>query len=142
MRNLKNKSDARRRIFSESSYLRYPTEHAKSKMEEMLSAFDSVQSEREAALWKSIAPCLYRETDPYTLAEKKELSSAIASLLDTLPEKERTVLFLIYWKNLTLEKCGCRLGVSGARARQIEQAALRHLRKGKYWRIILRSFFL
>ena len=54
---------------------------------------------------------------------------ALRGAIDTLPERERQVIFLRYYKNLTQDKTAKVLGVSQVQISRIERKAMDHLRK-------------
>ncbi len=59
------------------------------------------------------------------LVERLTLRQAI----DALPERERTVIFLRYYKNLTQDRVSRVLGVSQVQVSRIERRAVEHLRE-------------
>lgn len=65
---------------------------------------------------------------PLERPERRDLEVVAAYLLTTLTRREATLLFHRYWKDLTLEECGKRMGVTQERIRQIEMKALRKMR--------------
>ena len=54
---------------------------------------------------------------------------ALRGAIDALPERERQVIFLRYYKNLTQDKTAKVLGVSQVQISRIERKAMEHLRK-------------
>ena len=54
---------------------------------------------------------------------------ALRGAIDALPERERQVIFLRYYKNLTQDKTAKVLGVSQVQISRIERKAMDHLRK-------------
>ena len=54
---------------------------------------------------------------------------ALRGAIDTLPERERQVIFLRYYKNLTQDKTAKVLGVSQVQISRIERKAMEHLRR-------------
>ena len=54
---------------------------------------------------------------------------ALRGAIDALPERERQVIFLRYYKNLTQDKTAKVLGVSQVQISRIERKAMVHLRK-------------
>lgn len=63
-----------------------------------------------------------------TLEEKEEIEY-LEKALDSLNEKDRTVLSLYYYENLTLKEIGNVLQVSESRVCQLHGRAIMHLRK-------------
>ena len=54
---------------------------------------------------------------------------ALRGAIDALPERERQVIFLRYYKNLTQDKTAKVLGVSQVQISRIERKAMEHLRR-------------
>ena len=54
---------------------------------------------------------------------------ALRSAIDTLPDRERQVVFLRFYKNLTQDKAAKVLGVSQVQVSRIERRAMEHLRQ-------------
>jgi len=73
--------------------------------------------------------------DPYDEIEEKELYEIIRDTLDTLPEKERLVLTLYYYEELTLKEIGKVLKVSESRVCQLHTKAMLRL-KGRITRLL------
>lgn len=68
------------------------------------------------------------EEDPFLLCMKGELRERLATAIDDLPEKERLVLTLYYFEELTMKEIGLTLGVVESRVSQIHSAAVSRLR--------------
>jgi RNA polymerase sigma factor for flagellar operon FliA len=66
--------------------------------------------------------------DPLGLAGLKEMRSAIADSIDQLKEKERMVVSLYYWDELTMKEIGKVLDITESRVSQIHSSALTQLR--------------
>lgn len=66
--------------------------------------------------------------DPLGLAGLKEMRNAIAGAIDQLKEKERMVVSLYYWDELTMKEIGKVLDITESRVSQIHSQALAHLR--------------
>ena len=64
---------------------------------------------------------------PATLAMAEEQKRALAGAVDQLPERERLVVSLYYYEDLTLKEIGEVLGVSEARVSQINTRAVLRL---------------
>ena len=60
--------------------------------------------------------------------EAEEVKKILANYIDTLPEKERLVVTLYYFEEMTLKEIGLTLGVSESRVSQIHSKALMGLR--------------
>ena len=66
--------------------------------------------------------------DPEENAEKNELRDTLAEAIDQLPEKERTVVSLYYYEELTLKEISLILHLSEARISQLHTKAVFRLR--------------
>jgi len=66
--------------------------------------------------------------DPYFLCLQSEMKGLLAQAIGELPEKERQVLALYYFEELTMKEVGGVLGVSESRVSQIHTAALIRVR--------------
>jgi len=64
--------------------------------------------------------------DPLALAEKSDFLALLSEAIEELPEKERLVLSLYYWDELTMKEVGKVLGLTEGRVCQLHgQAILR-----------------
>ncbi len=71
--------------------------------------------------------------DPETLFEAQEVTGKLALAIEQLPERDRTVISLYYYEDLTLKEVGNILGVTESRVSQIHSRAIARLRvKLKY----------
>jgi RNA polymerase sigma factor FliA len=68
------------------------------------------------------------EDDPLFRCLKGELKQRLADAIDDLPERERLVLTLYYYEELTMKEIGLTLGVVESRVSQIHSAAVLRLR--------------
>lgn len=68
------------------------------------------------------------EYTPPAQVEKKELKEILADMIDSLPEKERLVITLYYYEELTLKEIAAILGVTESRISQIHSKVLMKLR--------------
>jgi RNA polymerase sigma factor for flagellar operon FliA len=68
------------------------------------------------------------EEDPLFRCLKGELKQRLADAIDELPERERLVLTLYYYEELTMKEIGLTLGVVESRVSQIHSAAVLRLR--------------
>ncbi len=77
-----------------------------------------------------ILECISDKTDKDILDELnlKELRATLGSAIDTLPEKERLVLTLYYYEELTMKEIGKVLDISESRVCQLHGKALLKLR--------------
>ncbi|HEY6425741.1 MAG TPA: FliA/WhiG family RNA polymerase sigma factor [Acidimicrobiales bacterium] len=69
-----------------------------------------------------------RGVGPVDTLEAKESKRALIAAVDGMPERERTVLLMYYYDELTLSEIGDVLGVTESRVCQIHTKALRQLR--------------
>ena len=68
------------------------------------------------------------EKTPYELLKKQEVKDLLACQIDTLPEKERMVVSLYYYNELTMKEVGKVLGVTESRVSQLHSSAILRLR--------------
>jgi RNA polymerase sigma factor for flagellar operon FliA len=68
------------------------------------------------------------EDDPLFRCLKGEMKQRLADAIDELPEKERMVLTLYYYEELTMKEIGITLGVVESRVSQIHSSAVLRLR--------------
>ncbi|ARQ68239.1 RNA polymerase sigma factor WhiG [Streptomyces marincola] len=66
--------------------------------------------------------------DPVEVAEDRELRRLLARAVNTLPEREKTVVTLYYYEGLTLAEIGEVLGVTESRVSQIHTKSVLQLR--------------
>lgn len=69
-----------------------------------------------------------RHIDPGILLEVEEMRKSLEGALDLIPERERLVIILYYYEELTLKEIGESLGVSESRVSQIHTKAVLRLR--------------
>lgn len=65
---------------------------------------------------------------PLNILEDSEMKDSVASLIDTLPSKEKIVLSLYYWEELTMQEIGKLLKITESRVCQIHSQALKKLK--------------
>lgn len=68
------------------------------------------------------------ETNPQDIVEKHEVEEVLAGAIEKLPEKERTVVSLYYYEELTLKEISLILHLSEARISQLHTKAVFRLR--------------
>lgn len=68
------------------------------------------------------------EDDPLFRCLKGEMQARLASAIDQLPERERLVMTLYYYEEMTMKEIGLTLGVVESRISQIHASAVLHLR--------------
>ena len=66
--------------------------------------------------------------DPFQLAGMKEMRNAAAEAIEKLPEKEKMVVSLYYWDELTMKEIGKVLELTESRVSQLHSQAIVHLR--------------
>ncbi len=69
------------------------------------------------------------ENDPKAMFDQKELRAALIKAIDSLNEKERTVISLFYYENMKLKEIAEVLDVSDARVSQIHSKAIMKLKQ-------------
>lgn len=68
------------------------------------------------------------DEDPYSLLAVQEIKEALTDGIDNLPEKERLVLSLYYYEELTMKEIGKVLDVTESRVSQLHTQAILRLR--------------
>ncbi len=66
--------------------------------------------------------------NPDTIVEREEIKRVIVEAINELPEKEKKVLILYYYEDLTLKEIGHILGVTESRISQLHTKAIMRLR--------------
>jgi len=69
-------------------------------------------------------------SNPFSLLARSELKETLKNAIDSLPEKERLVLSLYYYDELTLKEIGLTLDLTESRICQIHSQAILRLRGG------------
>ncbi len=69
-----------------------------------------------------------KEEDPLFRCLKGEMRERLAVAIDQLPERERLVITLYYYEEMTMKEIGLALGVVESRVSQIHSSAVVHLR--------------
>ncbi len=67
--------------------------------------------------------------DPFQIAGMKEMRNAAAEAIEKLPEKEKMVISLYYWDELTMKEIGKVLELTESRVSQLHSQAIVRLRK-------------
>ena len=85
---------------------------------------------KESGEQQSLLDCLAgkADADPQTQVRLSELKGIIATAIDTLPEKERLMVSLYYYEELTMKEIGVVLDITESRVSQIHSKAVYHLR--------------
>jgi RNA polymerase sigma factor for flagellar operon FliA len=68
------------------------------------------------------------EEDPLFRCLRGEMRERLAAAIDQLPERERLVVTLYYYEEMTMKEIGLALGVVESRVSQIHSSAVLHLR--------------
>ena len=85
---------------------------------------------KESGEQQSLLDCLAgkNDVDPQTHIRLVELKEIISKTIDTLPEKERLMISLYYYEELTMKEIGGVLGITESRVSQIHSKAVFRLR--------------
>lgn len=68
------------------------------------------------------------EDDPFLHCQSSEMRQRLADAIDGLPERERMVLTLYYYEELTMREVGATMGVVESRVSQLHSSAMARLR--------------
>jgi RNA polymerase sigma factor for flagellar operon FliA len=66
--------------------------------------------------------------DPFLLCLRSEMTVLLTQAIQELPERERQLLALYYYEELTMKEAGAVLGIGEARVSQLHSAAIIRLR--------------
>ena len=93
-------------------------------------SLDDLNIVKETGGQQSLLDCLAGkvDSDPQVQFRLNELKEIIAKTIDTLPEKERLVISLYYYKELTMSEIGVVLNVTESRVSQIHSKTMFRLR--------------
>lgn len=80
------------------------------------------------------------EADVLDRIERQELQRTIWTLVDTLPEEQKSIIRMYYQKGMTRKQIGELIGFTGSRVHTLESNGLRELRKPRNARL-LRPYF-
>ena len=85
---------------------------------------------KESGEQQSLLDCLAgkADADPQTQIRLVELKEIIAKAIDALPEKERLMVSLYYYEELTMKEIGAVLDITESRVSQIHSKAVYRLR--------------
>jgi len=78
--------------------------------------------------WMSIPGNTENTENPEAFVDNQEVHNVLGQVVDSLPEKERTVISLYYYEEMTLREIAAVLGVSESRVSQIHSKVLLKLR--------------
>ena len=70
------------------------------------------------------------QNNPFSLLARSELRETLKNAIDSLPDKERLVLSLYYYEELTLKEIGLTMDLTESRICQIHSQAILRLRGG------------
>ncbi len=76
----------------------------------------------------AISPVAEKKQSPYHAALKSEMTERIEKAIDALPERERRLVDMYYFKELTMKEIARALGVGESRVSQIHASILARLR--------------
>ena len=68
------------------------------------------------------------EDDPFLQCQSSEMRRLLAEAIAELPERERLVLTLYYYEELTMREVGATMGVVESRVSQLHSSAMARLR--------------
>ena len=68
------------------------------------------------------------DANPFALLEREEMKEHLQKCMDVLPDRERLLLSLYYYEELTMKEIGEILGVNESRVSQIHSRAVLRLR--------------
>jgi RNA polymerase sigma factor for flagellar operon FliA len=68
------------------------------------------------------------DQSPFEILKRQEIKDLLATKIDSLPEKERMVVSLYYYNELTMKEVGTILGVTESRVSQLHSSAILRLR--------------
>ena len=69
-----------------------------------------------------------KSNDPSRMLDLSEIRSRLAAAIEALPKREKTVIALYYYENLTLREIGEVLGVTESRISQLHTKAILRLK--------------
>ena len=76
---------------------------------------------------------------PDTAYEKLETRERVRAAIQSLPWRERKVIGLYYYGEVTMKQIGAEIGVNESRVSQLHARAIRRLKDARIPRIFLRS---
>ncbi len=88
--------------------------------------YESASDGRQANLMGNIEDP--NEKNPLSILMELDQKKAMARLIDELPEKEKMVLSLYYWEELTMKEVGAVLGLTESRVCQLHSKVLIRLK--------------
>jgi len=93
-------------------------------------SLDDLGIAKDSGEQQSLLDCLAgkADADPQTQIRLIELKEIIAKAIDTLPEKERLMVSLYYYEELTMKEIGAVLEITESRVSQIHSKAVYRLR--------------
>jgi len=93
-------------------------------------SLDDLGIAKDSGEQQSLLDCLAgkSDSDPHMQLRLTELKQIIAQAIDTLPDKERLMISLYYYEELTMKEIGEVLGITESRVSQIHSKAVFRLR--------------
>ena len=93
-------------------------------------SLDDLGIAKDSGEQQSLLDCLAgkADADPQTQIRLTELKEIIAKAIDSLPEKERLMVSLYYYEELTMKEIGAVLEITESRVSQIHSKAVYRLR--------------
>ncbi|MFQ5481263.1 MAG: FliA/WhiG family RNA polymerase sigma factor [Nitrospinaceae bacterium] len=93
-------------------------------------SLDDLGISKESGEQQSLLDCLAgkSDADPHNQLRLTELKQIIARAIESLPEKERLMISLYYYEELTMREIGEVLGITESRVSQIHSKAVFRLR--------------
>jgi RNA polymerase sigma factor for flagellar operon FliA len=93
-------------------------------------SLEDFKSKKHSDSNMNISECIAdpKAENPLHILEDGEMKDGVASLIDTLPSKEKIVLSLYYWEELTMQEIGKLLKITESRVCQIHSQALKKLK--------------
>lgn len=89
---------------------------------------------------RSFSRCACREEeDPYQQTLRSEMQGLLTGAVDELPVREREVLGLYHFAELTMKEVGVALGIGESRVSQIHSSAMVHVRARLFARLYANS---
>jgi RNA polymerase sigma factor FliA len=89
---------------------------------------------------RSVSRCACKEEeDPYNQTLRSEMQGLLSGAVDELPVREREVLGLYHFAELTMKEVGVALGIGESRVSQIHSSAMVHVRARLFARLYANS---
>ncbi len=114
------------------------TWQSQTKLSNLLSLDEYIDTGNEVKMESSLSA---KFDSPDTIIEKKEIKETLIKSLESLTEKEKKVIILYYYEDLTLKEISSILEVSESRVSQLHTKALQKMRLklGNYIEVLFRT---